>query len=182
MKDGFILTINAGSSSLKFALFRAGDTPARELAGKFERIGMTRSKLTISEAGAKKAVERPFHAPDHLACAASLRGLVKANADEATIRAVGHRIVHGGPRYHEPQPIDGAMLRELRRIRSFDPEHLPAELALVDHFTRRYPGVPQVACFDTAFHHNMPRVAKLLPIPRRYEAQGIQRYGFHGLS
>jgi len=74
------------------------------------------------------------------------------------------------------------MLEELERIRSFSPDHLPAELALVRHFLKRYPEVPQVACFDTAFHRHLPRVARLLPIPRRYEAQGIQRYGFHGLS
>ena len=182
MKESFILTINAGSSSLKFALFRTGEAPSRELAGKFERIGMGESRLTITALGGKKHEERRFPAPNHIACAGFLGGLVKEKADLATIRAVGHRIVHGGPRYSEPQQVDGAMLKELRRIRSFDPDHLPSELALVEHFTRRYPGVPQVACFDTAFHRDLPRVAKLLPIPRRYEAQGIQRYGFHGLS
>jgi acetate kinase len=95
MKESFILTINAGSSSLRFALFRAGGPPSRELAGKFERIGVTDSKITIMEAGAEKGVGRPFHAPNHLACAAFLGSLVKEKADVATIRAVGHCIVHG---------------------------------------------------------------------------------------
>src|SRR5205814_2981508 len=98
------------------------------------------------------------------------------------LRAFGHGIVHGGPRYRGPQRVDEARLRGLRRIRSFDPDHLPAELALVRNFTRRFPHVPQVACFDTAFHRDMPRVARLLPIPRRYSDSGVRKFGFHGLS
>jgi acetate kinase len=102
--------------------------------------------------------------------------------DDTAFEAVGHRVVHGGPHYREPQIVDSAMLTELRRIRSFDPEHLPAEIALMEVFAEKFPGTPQVACFDTAFHRDMPRVAKLLPIPRRYAAKGLERYGFHGLS
>ena len=100
----------------------------------------------------------------------------------AGLRAVGHRVVHGGANYRHPQRVDRAMLAELRRISAFDPEHLPAAIALMDFLAAKFPHLPQVACFDTAFHSTMPRVAKLLPIPRRYEAQGVQRYGFHGLS
>ncbi|MDP3596980.1 MAG: acetate/propionate family kinase, partial [Nitrospirota bacterium] len=96
--------------------------------------------------------------------------------------AIGHRVVHGGHRYREPQVITSEVLGELRRLSPYDPEHLPAEIELIETFGRRYPTLPQVACFDTAFHRDMPRVARLLPIPRRYEAAGVQRYGFHGLS
>jgi len=96
--------------------------------------------------------------------------------------AVGHRVVHGGPRYSEPQVVSPEIMGELRRMSPYDPEHLPAEIELIEAFGRRYPTLPQVACFDTAFHRDMPRVARLLPIPRRYEAAGVQRYGFHGLS
>jgi acetate kinase len=96
--------------------------------------------------------------------------------------AVGHRVVHGGPTYSEPQRITAKVLEELRRFSAFDPEHLPEEIRLIDAFQRRFPGLPQVACFDTAFHHDMPRVAQILPIPRRYWGQGVRRYGFHGLS
>jgi acetate kinase len=96
--------------------------------------------------------------------------------------AVGHRVVHGGPRQTEPQCITPAMIAELHQLRSFDPEHLPLEIELIEAFDRRRPTLPQVACFDTAFHRTMPRVATLLPIPRRYEAAGVRRYGFHGLS
>ena len=96
--------------------------------------------------------------------------------------AVGHRVVHGGPKYSEPQRIDAEMVEELHRLSPFDPEHLPEEILLTEAFHRRFPDLPQVACFDTGFHHDLPRVAQLLPIPRRYEAQGVRRYGFHGLS
>jgi acetate kinase len=182
MPDSFILTINAGSSSLKFALFRAGKEPRRELAGKFERIGLDGGKLSFTQVSTQRRVERPFNATNHIACVPLFEEVLKQTAGMDVVRAVGHRIVHGGPRYTEPQKVDADMLEELRRIRSFDPDHLPAELGLVKHFSQCYPRVPQVACFDTAFHHHLPRVAKLLPVPRRYEAQGVQRYGFHGLS
>src|ERR1035437_9407265 len=98
------------------------------------------------------------------------------------LTAVGHRVVHGGPKYSKPQLITKEMVEELRQLKPFDPEHLPEEIQLTEAFHRRFPDLPQVACFDTAFHHELPRVARLLPIPRRYEAQGVRRYGFHGLS
>jgi acetate kinase len=98
------------------------------------------------------------------------------------LTAVGHRVVHGGPKYSKPQRITAEMVEELHRLSPFDPEHLPEEILLTEAFHRRFPDLPQVACFDTAFHHDLPRVAQLLPIPRRYEAQGVRRYGFHGLS
>jgi len=101
---------------------------------------------------------------------------------ELGLAAVGHRVVHGGPKYWEPQRITPEMIQELRQLSPFDPQHLPEEISLTEAFHRRFPDLPQVACFDTAFHHDLPRVARLLPLPRRYEAQGVRRYGFHGLS
>jgi acetate kinase len=100
----------------------------------------------------------------------------------ASLRAIGHRIVHGGPDYYQPQAITVAMIEALHQLTPFDPEHLPEELLLTEAVHQRFMDIHQVACFDTAFHHDMPRVAKLLPIPRRYEARGVRRYGFHGLS
>jgi acetate kinase len=91
-------------------------------------------------------------------------------------------VVHGGSKYSKPQRITAEMVEELHQLSPFDPEHLPEEILLTEAFHRRFPDLPQVACFDTAFHHDLPRVARLLPIPRRYEAQGVRRYGFHGLS
>jgi acetate kinase len=107
---------------------------------------------------------------------------LKAGNRHGVLIAVGHRVVHGGPKYSEPQRITAAMIDELRRLSPFDPEHLPEEILLTEAFHRGFPDLPQVACFDTAFHHDLPRVARILPIPRRYEAQGVRRYGFHGLS
>ena len=104
-----------------------------------------------------------------------------AHADFGVIRAVGHRVVHGMA-HHAPERITPALLAELRQFRAFDPDHLPGELALIEALQQRHPHLPQFACFDTAFHHAMPRVAQQLPLPRRFEAQGLRRYGFHGLS
>ena len=96
------------------------------------------------------------------------------------LAAVGHRVVHGGPKYSEPAWITKEMVEELRQLKPFDPEHLPEEIQLTEAFHRRFPDLPQVACFDTAFHHDLPRVAQLLPIPRRYEARGCGGTGFTG--
>ena len=98
------------------------------------------------------------------------------------LNAVGHRVVHGGPKYYKPQRITAEMVAELKLLSPFDPDHMPEEILLTEAFHRRVPDVPQVACFDTAFHHDLPRLAQLLPIPRGYVAQGGRRYGFHGLS
>ena len=100
----------------------------------------------------------------------------------AAIAAVGHRVVHGGDRFVEPALVTAEMLDQLRRISPLDPEHLPGEIALIEAIGRAIPGVPQVACFDTAFHRAMPRPAQIVPIPRRYWGLGVRRYGFHGLS
>jgi len=178
----FILTINAGSSSLKFALFQTGKEPARQLAGKFERIGLESGRLSVADFLTENRTERTLDVPNHIACVGPLENLLKSKANMETVRAVGHRIVHGGPRYTKPEKVNTELLEQLRRIRFFDPDHLPAELALVKHFAERYPRVPQIACFDTAFHRSLPRVARILPIPRRYQKEGVQRYGFHGLS
>jgi acetate kinase len=101
--------------------------------------------------------------------------------DFASVKGVGHRVVHG-MKHTEPEIVTQELLDELHRISPYDPDHLPREIELIEAFRQRHPKLPQVACFDTAFHQTMPRVAKLLPIPRRFDAKGIQRYGFHGLS
>jgi len=105
----------------------------------------------------------------------------RTQASVTTPDAIGHRVVHG-MLHTQPERVTPALLDELRRITPYDPEHLPREIALMEALQQRFPNVPQVACFDTAFHRHMPAVATLLPIPRRYAAKGVQRYGFHGLS
>jgi len=121
-------------------------------------------------------------APDHTVAVGVLMDWIEERSGRGSLAAVGHRVVDGGTKYYEPQRITAEMVEELRRLSPFDPDHMPEEILLTEAFHRRFPDLPQVACFDTAFHHDMPRVAQLLPIPRRYEAQGVRRYGFHGLS
>ena len=125
---------------------------------------------------------RPLAATDHATAVAAWLTWIEEREIERSLIAAGHRIVHGGPNYHQPQLLTTALLEELRRLTPLDPEHLPQEIALIEALQRHYPELPQIACFDTAFHHDLPRVARLLPIPRRYEAHGVRRYGFHGLS
>ena len=177
-----ILTINGGSSSIKFALFEAGGSLRRILEGGIERIGLPEAALRVKGLDKADNFSRPMTAPDHTVAVGALMDWIEQHVGCDALTAVGHRVVHGGPKYHEPALITKEMVEELRQLKPFDPEHLPEEIQLTEAFHRRFPELPQVACFDTAFHHDLPRVAQLLPIPRRYEAQGVRRYGFHGLS
>jgi acetate kinase len=177
-----ILTINGGSSSIKFALFEAGDAPTRILEGGIERIGLPEAVFHVKGQNREDAFSRPAPAPDHAAAVGVLMDWLEDYSGRDALTAVGHRVVHGGPKYSEAQLITADIVEELRRLSPFDPEHLPEEILLIEAFHRRFPDLPQVACFDTAFHHDLPRVARILPIPRRYEALGLRRYGFHGLS
>ena len=177
-----ILTINGGSSSIKFALFEAGDSLRRILEGGIEGIGLPEATLRVKGLNQADNFSRSVRAPDHTVAVGALMDWIEESCGVRTLTAVGHRVVHGGPKYSEPQRITEEMVKELHQLSPFDPEHLPEEILLTEAFHRRFPDLPQVACFDTAFHHDLPRVARLLPIPRRYEAQGVRRYGFHGLS
>ncbi|MEO6244130.1 MAG: acetate/propionate family kinase [Opitutaceae bacterium] len=177
-----ILTVNGGSSSIKFALFEVGTTLERIFAGKLEGVGQPQGHMTVKGSGEDDNFSRPLVASDHTAAVGALMDWLQPRIDHGKLAAIGHRVVHGGPKYWEPTRITPKLVAELRRIIPFDPEHLPGEILLTEAFHRRFPTLPQIACFDTAFHHNLPRVAQLLPIPRRYEAQGVRRYGFHGLS
>ena len=177
-----ILTINGGSSSIKFALFEAGAPLRRVLEGSIERIGMPEATMRVKGSSEADSFSRPLAAPDHTVAVGALMDWIEKSLGRVALAAVGHRVVHGGPKYSEPRLITREMVEELRQLTPFDPEHLPEEILLTEAFHRRFPDLPQVACFDTAFHHDLPRVARLLPIPRRYEARGVRRYGFHGLS
>jgi acetate kinase len=176
-----ILTINGGSSSIKFALFEIGASLERTLAGSIQRIGNSEAVFRV-EGSQTSSLTRPIAAQDYGAAVATLVDWIEERFGIEGLTAVGHRLVHGGPKYNEAQSITLEMVEELERLSLFDPVHLPGEILLVRAFQSRFPGLQQVACFDTAFHHGMPRVAQLLPIPRRYEAAGVRRYGFHGLS
>ena len=178
----YMLTVNAGSSSIKFALFAAKQSLHRRLSGKVERIGLPGTTLTVTDEASDQTQSFVIQAKEPSACVAPLLNLLEEQVGLFRVGAIGHRIVHGGPHYRQPQWISPELVAMLRKISPLDPDHLPLEISLIEAFAQRHPDIPQVACFDTAFHCDMPRVATLLPIPRRYAAAGVQRYGFHGLS
>lgn len=177
-----ILTINGGSSSIKFSLFEANVSLQRLFDGAIEHIGLPEATLRVKGLNPVDNFSQGVKVPDHSAAVSVLMDWIQKRGDSETLAAVGHRVVHGGPNYSEAQRITSNMIEELHRLSPFDPQHLPEEILLIEVFQRRFPVLLQVACFDTAFHNGLPRVARLMPIPRRYEAQGVRRYGFHGLS
>jgi len=179
--DSNILTINGGSSSIKFALYAAVEPLKRGLYGTVDRIGLSGTNLTFHDADGKPQASCKLTAADHKSAANSLLDWLESQPGFVAVKAVGHRVVHG-MKHTEPEIVTPGLLAELHRISPYDPDHLPREIELIEAFRQRHPKLPQLACFDTAFHQTMPRVAKLLPIPRRFDAKGIQRYGFHGLS
>ena len=177
-----VLTVNAGSSSIKFAQYGIVSPLLQIFSGVIERIGLEDASFQSKGSGSADSFNKSLAVPDQAAAVCLLMDWLEQHGGIKCLAAVGHRIVHGGPKFSQPQRIDAHMIEELRRLSPFDPEHLPAELLLIEAFQHRFPNLSQVACFDTAFHHDLPRVAQLLPIPRRYERLGIKRYGFHGLS
>jgi acetate kinase len=181
-KTRCVLTINGGSSSIKFALFEADPGLRRTLEGRIEGIGLPEGGFKVRGLNSKENLSRPVVAKDHATAVNILMDWIQEGVKTTTLTAVGHRVVHGGLKYWRPERITTEMIEALHQLSPFDPDHLPEEILLTEAFHRRFPDLPQIACFDTAFHHDMPRVARLLPIPRRYDAKGVQRYGFHGLS
>ena len=177
-----ILAINCGSSSLKFDLYRIDPSTCEMLfSGEIESIGSDKSKFRLRNSLEKTSLSET---------------MVVANHDEANIRvkrlfaegqlpipdAIGHRIVHGGPRLREHCIINAEILHELEAAVAFAPLHTPASLSAIRFFNEHFPKLPQAACFDTTFHNDLPEVARILPIARELQLEGIQRYGFHGLS
>jgi acetate kinase len=177
-----ILTLNGGSSSIKFAVFTAGDPPERILTGQVERIGNPDAQLIATRVGTAEADRQPIPADTHQKAAESIAGYVHQHLGHDAIAAIAHRVVHGGIHLLEHQLITPDVLAELRRTQAMDRSHLPREIALIEAFGASFPARPQIACFDTAFHRDLPRVSQLLPISRRFTDAGIRRFGFHGLS
>lgn len=179
--EASILTINSGSSSIKFALYHIDGQLERTLYGKVYRIGLKGTSLDFNNLTKKKKGNLRIEGSDRKSVTNFLIDWLEKQVDFSMISGVGHRVVFG-MKYTEPELITQKLLDELHRIIPYDSDHLPAEIELIEVFSQRYPNLAQVACFDTAFHSKMPRVAKLLPIPHRFDKDGIQRYGFHGLS
>ena len=182
MNPASVLAVNAGSSSIRFALYDATEPLLRHLRGKIDRIGLSGTTLTVDDSAGAGTQSRAIDARDHSGAASALIDWLEMARLLPAVKAVGHRVVHGGPRYSAPERVDDELVQALRGISAYSPEHLPGEIDLIERFSRRFPSVPQVACFDTAFHRDMPRIAQLLPIPRRFNEKGIRRFGFHGLS
>jgi len=158
-----ILTINGGSSSIKFAVYTMSVVPEKLFSGIIEKIGLDQTKSDFQNA-VNDLISR----------------LEKEKLLE-NIAGIGHRIVHG-MNFTEPQMVSDSLLTELQKISPYDPNHLPGEIELIRVFQKELPDVPEFVCFDTSFHSSIPRIAQILPIPRKYDKQGIRRYGFHGLS
>jgi acetate kinase len=177
-----LLTINTGSSSLKAALYPLAGAERRALAVHAARIGHADGSLRIAGADGATLLDARRALPDHAAALAATFAWLRDERPGLRLGAVGHRVVHGGSRYAEPQFVTGALVAALRELVPIDPEHLPQAIAAIEAIGRDHPDVPQVACFDTAFHRRMPAVAQLYALPRRYREAGMRRYGFHGLS
>jgi acetate kinase len=180
-----ILSVNGGSSSIKFSVYEMDEgCLCLRLKGKIDRIGLEGAELTYTDSSNKKEEKAAVDSGGAGAVKGAADFLLKWLEDRfgpGAFSAIGHRVVHGARR-REPALVDEELLEELRRISGYDPDHLPGEIELMRMFRDRGGELPQVACFDTAFHVTMPRVATLMPLPRRYEEAGVQRYGFHGLS
>jgi acetate kinase len=183
--DDYALVLNAGSSSLKFCVFRrpAGENWLLEARGQVEGIG-TSPRLSAKQADGQTLVEQSL-GPDVCDGAAAIDALahwLRSRYGGARVLAVGHRVVHGGTRFAQPTIVTKKVLAELHELVPLAPLHQPYNLAAIEAVFEQLPDVPQVACFDTGFHQGRPRVAELIPLPQDVCKSGLQRYGFHGLS
>ncbi|MDP9084133.1 MAG: acetate/propionate family kinase [Pseudomonadota bacterium] len=176
-----VLTFNGGSSSIRFAIFDAERPVVALLRGKLQRIGGEGASLSIEGREGQTSTEISAAGCDHETAVEFLLDWLAAQPLFATVTAVGHRVVHG-MLHSEPERVTPELLEELRGVIPFDPEHLPREIQLIEAVQHRNAALAQVVCFDTAFHHSMPRVARQMAIPRHFEQKGVRRYGFHGLS
>jgi acetate kinase len=179
MKPGdLILTLNGGSSSIKFSV----DESDREImSGQIERVGQPGTVISSKGLGGD-VKDQPVDAGDHAAAGNHLLDFVADRLGTRTIAAVGHRVVHGGFALTGHVRLDDRVMVELNRAVPLDSTHLPREISLIAAVSKKWPGMPQVLCFDTAFFTDLPTVAKNLPIPRRYLDAGVRRFGFHGIS
>ena len=184
--DSVVLTLNAGSSSLKFAAFRLADgaEPGLLASGQIEGIGATAKGAVKTASGemAELSFDHLLARVDHTAAMNSILDWLKKTGYDSSVAAVGHRIVHGGPDYAEPVLIDDPTLAKLRELIPLAPLHQPHNVAGVEAAMKAFPSTPQVACFDTAFHRSQPFINDTYALPRSYYDEGVRRYGFHGLS
>lgn len=175
-----ILTINSGSSSIKVSLTRFDEGETVVARGQIERIGLDQGSFQLLDWNGNWLVNEKASFPTHEIAFEQLFRWIKESGFQ--IDAIGHRVVHGGPKYRKHCVIDQALIQELKNIQSFNPLHLPSEILGIELAAQQFSHIPQVACFDTAFHTTMPDHARIYALPRRFAEEGIFRYGFHGLS
>ncbi|ASV30867.1 acetate/propionate family kinase [Maribacter cobaltidurans] len=176
-----LLTINGGSSSIKFAMYKMVMNPEPLFSGSIDRIGLDGTTFNFTYPDNDEKISYKIYCPGFYEAAIFLVLWLKKQPGFDRVTCIGHRIVHGLNHTHA-EVINASLLKELKNIRDYDLDHLPAEIEIIELFKSRCPDLLQIACFDTSFHTTMPRIAKILPIPRRFDKAGIQRYGFHGLS
>jgi acetate kinase len=177
-----VLALNSGSSSLKFGLYRVGSSRTQMLlSGEAEAIGDEESKFHAQDARGDVLLSEIISVPSQREAVIRIGGFLSESGMSAPA-AIGHRIVHGGPKLRQHCVIDDTVLRQLEAAGAFAPLHIPSALSVIRFAQEHFPGLPQVACFDTTFHAELPEVARVLPISKELQLEGIQRYGFHGLS
>ncbi|MGO9172062.1 MAG: acetate/propionate family kinase [Rhodomicrobium sp.] len=183
--NGAILVLNAGSSSIKFSLFPGNEEPTRQdliCEGEVEGIGQQVHIAAKDGTGGALAGEHLPEGETHEDALGALLQWIERTFPQAELIAAGHRVVHGGSLYTSPVRIDGSVIAELRRLVPLAPLHEPHHLAAIDALSKLHPTLPQIACFDTSFHHTQPEIASIFALPRNLTEEGIRRYGFHGLS
>jgi acetate kinase len=177
-----ILTINSGSSSLKFAVFRMGSREECVVHGDLDRIGLNAGHLRVWGDDGKAVTDECLDIPDHASALRVLFEWLGGQRSDIALDAVGHRLVHGGAAFSQPHLITADVIEQLNGLVHLAPDHLPHEIRCILAVRQRLPEVTQVACFDTAFHHSLPRLSSMFGLPRSLWHAGVRRYGFHGLS
>jgi acetate kinase len=177
-----ILTMNRGSATLKSALYEAGDHEQLLLSMTVDEAGSSGVRLKIDDARGSTLLDSGVDSGHPDTALEVMFAWLSEHSFLSDLAAAGHRLVHGGPRYKDPQRITPEFLAEIERLVPLDPDHLPAAIRGIKFIAKKFPEVPQVACFDTAFHSSLPTVARMYALPRHFYDQGIVRYGFHGLS
>ena len=180
--DSNILTVNSGSSSIKFSLYALGETERLILRGELGRIGVSRGFLQVKDHDGKEISHQELNLPDHETALKTLFAWLQGHAVGKDLHAVGHRLVHGGADHVKPQRVSAALIEDLKKLVPLAPDHLPDEIKGLEAVGQLSPDLPQVACFDTAFHRSMPEVAQRFALPGPLYHEGLRRYGFHGLS
>jgi len=178
-----ILTVNCGSSSLKFALYNMNSAQSVSVSGSFEKIGLSIGSFHVKGASGNTLDKIDLRVLDHESAIEELFEWLETNhGSMEKLDAVGHRFVHGGVRFTKPTIVTAEVLQNLKELVPLAPDHLPQEIIVIETVCKRYPKLKQIVCFDTAFHTSLPSVARTFPLPRHLIEQRIIKYGFHGLS